>query len=205
MSGWLMMYVKKRSGEERELNRSKVNRIRATVNLCRGKVLELGCGKGYLTEEIRNQGFEVTGVDMNVEKIEKAQHRCPDISFIQSNVLKLSLPPGSFDTVILPEILEHIPEGTGNKMLDTAWRLLKNQGRLIVSVPNENCIPHPNHVRQFDMHSLKSLLSRYGKPYMSLDQPYKWLIMYVDKNGNQNEEYHPFRRNSLQEDHFLPK
>lgn len=202
---WLIMYVKKRSREERELNRSKVNRIRATVNLCRGKVLELGCGKGHLTEKIRNKGFEVTGVDMNVEKIKRAQLRCPDISFIHSDVLKLSLPLGFFDTVILPEILEHVPEGTGNKMLDIAWRLLKIQGRLIVSVPNENCIPHPNHVRQFDMHSLKTLLSRYGTPYTSLDHPYKWLMMYVDKNSDQNEGYHPFRRNSLQEDHFLPR
>jgi 2-polyprenyl-3-methyl-5-hydroxy-6-metoxy-1,4-benzoquinol methylase len=138
---WIMMYVKKRSGEERALNRSQVNRIRATVNLCRGKVLELGCGNGYLTEEIRNQGLEVTGVDMNGEKIERAQHRFPGISFIQSDVLKLSLPPGSYDTVILPEILEHVTEEVGNKMLEIAWRLLKTQGRLIVSVPNENCIP----------------------------------------------------------------
>jgi 2-polyprenyl-3-methyl-5-hydroxy-6-metoxy-1,4-benzoquinol methylase len=200
---WLIMYVKKRSGEERGLNRSKLNRIRTTVGLCKGKVLELGCGEGHLTEEVRNQGFEITGVDMNVEKIERAQYRCPDISFIQSDVLKLSLPPGSFDTVILPELLEHVPEETGNKMLDTAWRLLKIQGRLIVSVPNENCIPHPNHVCQFDMHSLKSLLSRYGKPYTSLDQPYKWLMMYVDKNEGQSKEYHPSRQNFLQEDHSL--
>lgn len=185
---WLMMYVKKRSGEEKELKRSTVNRIQATVNLCKGNVLELGCGKGYLTEEIHNQRFKVTGVDMNVEKIERAQHRCPDISFIQSDILNLSLPSESFDTVILPEILEHVPERTGNRILDIAWRLLSVQGRLIVSVPNENCIPHPNHVRQFDMHSLKSLLIRYGKPFVSLDQPYKWLMMYVDKTGDRNGE-----------------
>lgn len=200
---WLIMYVKKRSGEKQKLNRSKLNRIRATVGLCRGKVLELGCGEGNVTEEIRNQGFEVTGVDMNAEKIEMAQHRCPDISFIQSDVLKLSLPQGSFDTIILPEILEHVTEETGNKMLDIAWRLLKTQGRLIVSVPNENCIPHPNHIRQFDIYSLKALLSKYGKPYTSIEQPYKWLMMYVDKNESRNKGYNLSRRSFLQEDHSL--
>lgn len=185
---WLMMSVKKRTRAPGALNRSKASRFHTTVNLCRGKVLEFGCGTGILTNEIHKQGFEVMGVDINAEKIIEARQRYPDTTFIRSDVIQLSLPQESFDTVILPEILEHVPDETGSRMLDIAWRLVRNQGRLIVSVPNENCIPHPNHIRQFDRKYLQYLLSRFGEPVTVSDQPYKWLMMYVEKNRNGQQE-----------------
>lgn len=178
---WLMMYVGKHTREKSNLNSAKDNRMHVISTLCHGRVLELGCGSGILTKRIRDRGLEVIGVDKNAEKINQACSTHEDIRFIQSDVLKLSLPVKSFDTVILPEILEHVPEEIGNKMFEVAWRLLKPEGRMIVSVPNENCIPHPNHIRCFTRHSLKSLLTTFGKPVLITEQPYKWLMMYVEK------------------------
>ncbi len=137
-----MMYVVKRSNKEHGVNKSIEKRLKITAQLCHGKVLELGCGNGTSSAVIRNHGLVVVGVDMNGEKINEAKQNYSDISFIQSDVLNLAFSPETFDTVVLPEILEHVSEETGHSMLDTAWKLLKLSGRLIVSVPNENCIPH---------------------------------------------------------------
>jgi ubiquinone/menaquinone biosynthesis C-methylase UbiE len=123
----------------------------------------------------------VVGVEKNASKIAQARKNCPGIEFVRQDVLKLPFACESFDTVALPEILEHVSESVGDRMLETAWRFLKPGGRLVVSVPNENCVPSRTHVRQFSRKSLAAILSRFGKPYLETRQPYKWLIMYVEK------------------------
>ncbi len=162
-------------------NASISRRMAVTAELCRGRVLELGCGPGELAVEIQRRGCDVVGVDKNREKIDRARERYPSIEFHRADALDVDLPQASFDTALLPEILEHLPEATGNRIVDRAWSLLKPGGRMIVTVPNRNYVPHPNHVRIFDAESLAALLAAYGPPVLVVDQPYKWLIMYVDK------------------------
>ncbi len=177
---WLVMYVKNQPQETRK-NKTIEKRMQVTARLCRGRVVELGCGRGLLTKKIHDLGLEVVGVDKSGNKINEARHNFPDIEFIEAGILALSLPPNSFDTALLPEILEHVCENVGDKMVDIAWDFLKPGGRLIVSVPNNNCIPNQKHIRLFTRHSLCVFLSRFGKPKLATEQPYKWLMMYVDK------------------------
>jgi ubiquinone/menaquinone biosynthesis C-methylase UbiE len=120
-------------------------------------------------------------VDISRDKISRARAAFPDLEFIECDIARLSLPDASFDTAVLAEVLEHVDEALGAVFLARAWRLLRPHGRLIVSVPNEDCIPHRNHVRVFDRRSLRALLRPLGRPKLVTDQPYKWLLMYVDK------------------------
>jgi 2-polyprenyl-3-methyl-5-hydroxy-6-metoxy-1,4-benzoquinol methylase len=182
---WLAMYAIK-GAQKPDISLSSIRkRLNVMAGLCAGKVIELCCGRGELSHEIRLRGLEVTGVDINIQKIETAGKKYPDITFLCHDILTIPFEPHSFDTVLLPEVLEHVNCETGDRMLSSAWRILKPAGRLIVSVPNENCIPHPNHVRIFTRQSLADILSPYGNPKLVVDQPYKWLIMYIDKpSGN---------------------
>jgi 2-polyprenyl-3-methyl-5-hydroxy-6-metoxy-1,4-benzoquinol methylase len=178
---WLCMVVKKEREGKKRLNRIQRDRYRVTARLCRGKVIELGCGEGYLASFISKRGLEVVGVDHSAAKIRRALEIHPHIQFAEGDIRDLGLPDQGFDTVVLAEVLEHIPEGPGAAMLATAWRLLKPGGRLVVSVPNEDCVPHHNHVREFDRRSLKRLLRPLGRARTVTDQPYRWLLMTVEK------------------------
>lgn len=179
---WLALYVQKEpENQERELSIEK--RCNVTAGLCNGKVVEFGCGRGLLTKQIHDLGLEIIGIDKNPQKISEAKRNYEGVKFILADVLELKFEYDSFDTVILPEILEHVSEAVGSKMLNIAWNILKTTGRLIVSVPNENCIPSRNHIRIFNRVSLNAILSRFGKPTLVTEQPYKWLIMYVDKRA----------------------
>jgi len=179
---WVVICVRKHI-RAASANSSKDKRLRITAELCKGKVLEFGCGRGELSERIHYQGLVVVGVDKNPNKIAQARKNCPGVEFVNQDVLELPFESECFDTVALPEILEHVPESVGEKMLESAWRFLKPGGRLVVSVPNENCVPCRTHVRQFSRSSLSTILSRFAKPQVETRQPYKWLIMYVEKKS----------------------
>jgi 2-polyprenyl-3-methyl-5-hydroxy-6-metoxy-1,4-benzoquinol methylase len=179
---WLTMYVDKPRSSRRRPNRTCLNRFKVTARLCRGRVIELGCGEGNLTSRIRDRQLDVTGVDISRAKIRRAREEHPDIPFLQEDIRKLELPAEEFDTVVIAEVLEHVNEKVGTEILAKAWSLLKPGGRLIVSVPNEDCVPHPRHVREFDIRGLRRLLKAFGRPTIVTDQPFKWLMMYVEKN-----------------------
>lgn len=180
---WLAMSLEKPLGRARRPPRSRIDRYRVTARLCRGRVIELGCGEGHLSKMIHDRGLEVVGVDLSRVKIRHARDAYPEIPFLESDILRLELPDASFDTAILAEVLEHVPAATGDAMLRRAWRLLRAGGRLIVSVPYEDLIPHPNHVRQFDRRSLRAMLRPYGRARLVADQPLKWLLVRVEKEA----------------------
>ncbi|HET6835579.1 MAG TPA: bifunctional glycosyltransferase/class I SAM-dependent methyltransferase [Acidimicrobiales bacterium] len=97
-----------------------------------GRVLDLGCGGGYLAGELRSAGHHVVGVDAVVT--DGAKDRV-DV-FVQAD-LDLGLPPqvtGPFDIVIAADVLEHVrrPE----VVLDELHRVVDPSGIVVASVPN---------------------------------------------------------------------
>ena len=176
---WLIMYVDMRA----RISRSAEERHRVIADLCHGSVIELGCGPGALAGAIAEKGLQVLGVDMNLQKIEKARARYPEVKFIQHDILDLDVNNQSFDTVVLAEVLEHVTEEIGSRVLDKAWSLVTDGGRLVISVPNEDCVPHPNHLCEFDSKSLRKLLRPFGRAVLVNEQPYKYLLMYVDRSS----------------------
>lgn len=173
---WLVMTV---DACERP-SRGVLERYRVIADLCRGRVLELGCGPGELSGMIADRGLPVVGVDRNAEKIEEARRRYPAADFVRKDILDVSPEEKRYDSVVLSEVLEHVPEEAGDRMLERAASLAEPGGRLIVSVPNEDCVPHRNHVRELTRCDLERLLQRFGSPVLVADQPFRYLLMYVD-------------------------
>jgi 2-polyprenyl-3-methyl-5-hydroxy-6-metoxy-1,4-benzoquinol methylase len=181
---WVLMHVDRAGPRKHDKSRSTLERYEAMAGLCRGSVLELGCGAGALAAAIHERGHTVAGIDHNGPKIERARSAFPDIEFIEADICQADLLTGRlFDTVVLAEVLEHVTDGVGEMMLATARRLLASGGRIVISVPNRNCIPHRNHIRSFDAARLKEIVSRFGPPRAAATQPYKWLLMYADLPG----------------------
>ncbi len=94
-------------------------------HLIRGKVIDIG-GKRVKKRglfDIDKLGVEVTYV--NIEKKDE-----PDIL---SDAASIPLPDNSFDTAILAELLEHVPEPKA--VLKEAYRLLKPDGVALITAP----------------------------------------------------------------------
>ena len=103
------------------------------------RVLDLGCGSGYLANRSAKLGCEVVGVDYSEKALKYASHRNSGPDNNRVKYLKLDLQGGlpfenyAFDVVIIEEVLEHLKNP--REVLLDAFRVVNKGGRLLVSVP----------------------------------------------------------------------
>jgi glycosyltransferase involved in cell wall biosynthesis len=96
------------------------------------RVLDVGCGPGWLADELRQRGHHVTGIDL----VEHPDVRRRTDRFVQAD-LDTGLPDevqGSYDVVLAADVLEHVrdPERLIRQMTDC----LTDSGVVLASVPN---------------------------------------------------------------------
>lgn len=98
-----------------------------------GRVLEVGCAFGFLTRNLRRDGFAAFGCDTAGYCLAQAGEGVRP--YLQAaSVLALPYPDRSFDLVLCMEVLEHLPE----ELIPAAVRELRrvSRGLLLVSVPS---------------------------------------------------------------------
>ena len=98
------------------------------------KILEVGCGAGNIIEKIPLG--ELFGIDLSTYILKKAKKRLgKKAKIIQCSGDKLPFVDHYFDKVYCSEVLEHVPEPRAFLMEMT--RVIKKEGMIIISVPNE--------------------------------------------------------------------
>ena len=98
-------------------------------------VLDVGCGVGGVSLELKRMGYDVHGVDFSSVAVEKAVSR--GLSATCHDVDGLGLPGEGnvWDIVWMGDILEHVFDPL--YLLEEARRVLKPEGRVMISVPND--------------------------------------------------------------------
>lgn len=96
-------------------------------------VLDLGCGPGRYARQLADDGFDVTGVDVNRASIEYArQHVRGRLRYIEADYTR-DLPPGPFDLAVLIylDFGTHLPDVQRTLLRDVCQRL-RPGGRLVL-------------------------------------------------------------------------
>ncbi len=96
-------------------------------------ILDLGCGSGYLTNAIREEGAKVLGVDSSVEMIAKAKQSYPETAFKVANATNLGF-DASFNAVFSNAVLHWIKAEDQPKMLGAVFTALKPGGRFVAEM-----------------------------------------------------------------------
>lgn len=156
-------------------------RLEATARECRGRVLELGSGRGHLSAAIAAKGASVLGIELSARKVAEARAFYPEIEFREGDILAITPELGQFESVVIAEVLEHVPEQIGREMIRIGWERVAPGGRLVASSPYEDMVPHHNHVTTFTAESLRDALAAHGEPRLRDHQPLRWLLVVVDK------------------------
>jgi SAM-dependent methyltransferase len=89
------------------------------------RVLDAGCGEGVLVDEFASR-LAIEGVDANYSSDRVRA----------GSLLKLPYPDGSFDRALCLDVLEHLPFDQQSIALGELFRVLKEGGEALVSVPN---------------------------------------------------------------------
>jgi SAM-dependent methyltransferase len=128
------------------------------------RVLDAGCGEGYLCRKLARRGARVTGVDYSREMLALAQERtdaalgiryvhgsCEDLSFLDA---------GAFDIVVSNMVLQDLPDHQA--ALNSFHRALTESGLLVFSVSHP-CFTTPDSgwVRDGDGNKLYWKVDRY--------------------------------------------
>ena len=120
-----------------------------------GRLVDLGCGTVPLYGVYRDNVESVTCVDWSPCGIDSHLDFSCDLSS------PLPFEDSSFDTIILSDVLEHVPEPV--MLWSEMSRILSDQGVLILSTPFYYCLhEQPHDYFRFTEHSLRRFAEQNG-------------------------------------------
>ncbi len=105
--------------------------------LSHGKILEAGCGTGRWLFYLTRRGINIIGVDLAQEALDDAKSFDPNAPVEKMDIKKTTFSSGSFDGILSLGVVEHFEEGP-TEVLREIFRLLKDDGIFVVSVPTQN-------------------------------------------------------------------
>lgn len=113
----------------------------ATLVKFKGRVLDYGCGPGYLIGHLLQRGIACEGVDFSAKSIEQLRLRFADHPLFRGATVATEVPTpllnASMDIVMSVEMVEHLFDEQLTPTLAEFHRLLRPGGTLIVTTPNE--------------------------------------------------------------------
>jgi SAM-dependent methyltransferase len=107
------------------------------------RIVDFGCGPGYLFDHVRDASptWRYTGLDFSQASVEllrtRLSGRAQFDDAIHATALPTPLPASQFDVVTLIEVVEHLTDDQLTGALAEARRLLRPDGRLVITTPNQ--------------------------------------------------------------------
>jgi 2-polyprenyl-3-methyl-5-hydroxy-6-metoxy-1,4-benzoquinol methylase len=150
------------SREFQQISRRRIHWMCAQVG--GPDVLDVGCSQGVASILLAREGHRVIGIDREHEAIRAARERLDQeeaqvrerVEFRVGEGRAVGFPNGSFDAVLLGEVLEH--QLDPGKLLEEARRVLRPGGRIVVTTPY-GVHPYPDHKEPLYLSALLERLS----------------------------------------------
>ena len=138
--------------------------------LCKGSLLDFGCGEGHFLKEMSKRGFSSYGVDPSQKKSKK----------ISQSIFDKELSNVGFKTITAWHSIEHVHNL--DKTIKRLYDLLSENGLLIVGLPNHN---------SYDAKHYHHLWAGYDVPRHLWHFNKKALIQVFEKNKFVFHSAHP--------------
>ena len=99
------------------------------------RILDLGCGTGYLTSIIAASGATVVGIDNSIEMVAKAKTEYPQLEFQVQTATDFHFDE-QFDAIFSNAVLHWI--GEKEKAVECMYQNLRKSGRLVLEMGGRN-------------------------------------------------------------------
>jgi len=115
--------------------RDRINKTLELIDSKQGKLLDIGCGDGFLLKLIqKNSNLSLYGTDIVKKHLLELEKQNIKTSCVDLNTQPLPFKENFFDFVVIEEVLEHVFDN--EKLLEEIHRVLKPNASMIISVPN---------------------------------------------------------------------
>ncbi len=108
------------------------------------KILDVGYGDGQITNSLHRKGYNIIGLDNSKGNYEQARSLFPECDFRLYDGLNMPFEENSFDTVILNDVLEHIPYNFMDALIERIKYVLEPNGIIYISVTNRLDLIEPH-------------------------------------------------------------
>ncbi|GAI89380.1 unnamed protein product, partial [marine sediment metagenome] len=123
---------------EKKAIEGRIKLSKSVLPFCKkGKLLDIGCGFGHVSNFFHKKGFIVEGFDINKKKILKCKEKYKGIDFYVKDVSQKI--EGKYDVILLIGVLEEISLPP-KEVLKKLKKNLKKEGRIIIAVRNTNAL-----------------------------------------------------------------
>jgi len=129
------------------------------------KVIDLGCGSGEKDVIMAREGHSVTGIDLSENALKIAQQhkekeKLDNIQFVNGSLMQMPFRDNAFDNAVMIEVLEHLDCTDVDKIFREIKRILKPEGKLLITVPRKYSYSDFGHIQIFTKGLLAKLLDQ---------------------------------------------
>lgn len=148
-----------------------------------GRLLDLGCGSGWLSLLFADQGMSVLGIDVSNEQINaahelKARRKVGNVGFECADFMEWDSGPyeGYFDSVFVSAFMHHLPEIELELIVRKIASVVKPEGRVFLYEPLTAASPRSLAIKLVDRLCAMALL-------LLLDKLPKWLGLISERHA----------------------
>jgi ubiquinone/menaquinone biosynthesis C-methylase UbiE len=121
------------------INATELEIMERTLPLRGARVLELGCGRAWMTRRITEEFSPAAIIATEVDRIQHDKnlliHDLPTVTFIYGGAQAIHQPDDSMDVVLMLKSLHHVPPERMDQALQEIARVLKPGGLAYISEP----------------------------------------------------------------------
>jgi SAM-dependent methyltransferase len=148
-----------------------------------GRVLEAGCGSGYVIEYLQQRGYDIEGVELNAPVVAEIRRRYPHLRVAVADISALPCPDHTYAGLLSFGVVEHFRGGMQPPLVEHR-RVLRPGGIAVISVPSFTVL---RRWKCFGRALLRPLRPRNFPPWRRVGPP-------VNRRGSDGFIYHVMPR-----------
>jgi len=99
-------------------------------------VLEIGCGRGYFLQMLKENGIGGYGIELNEDFVKYCQRLGLEVKKIDALTHLNSIEDKSIDGIFMGQVIEHLPPDVSHDVLKLCYQKLQYGAYLVVVTPN---------------------------------------------------------------------